>query len=392
MNFTQEQISELMMNIANSENGTNLLMQMTLNAFMKSERHLHQQDNPMDYANGYRERKARGFGKEMVLKVPRTRNGSFYPVLLNVLRNEDEEHRKLIFSLYRRGLTTEQVSDIYEEIYGKDYSKQQISYLMKDSREEVSIWLKRKLDSHYLVLYIDATFVHTRRDKSVSKEGYYTILGIKEDGSREVLSIVNHPTEGARLWQMELESLKERGVESVGLVASDGLTSIENAIAKSFPNAQHQLCVVHVKRSILSVFPRTKRLEIGKELLEVFAIETKKVTPVEAFENLSNFVMKYQKSYPSLKSFSNKRNIAYFTYLNYPVSIQRMIYSTNWIERLNRDYKRVLKMRGAMPSPESVLFLMGSVAMEKEYKSYNYPVSAFRDIEELKRIKIEKEE
>ncbi len=392
MNFTQEQISELMMNIANSENGTNLLMQMTLNAFMKSERHLHQQDNPMDYANGYRERKARGFGKEMVLKVPRTRNGSFYPVLLNVLRNEDEEHRKLIFSLYRRGLTTEQVSDIYEEIYGKDYSKQQISYLMKDSREEVSIWLKRKLDSHYLVLYIDATFVHTRRDKSVSKEGYYTILGIKEDGSREVLSIVNHPTEGARLWQMELESLKERGVESVGLVASDGLTSIENAIAKSFPNAQHQLCVVHVKRSILSVFPRTKRLEIGKELLEVFAIETKKVTPVEAFENLSNFVMKYQKSYPSLKSFSNKRNIAYFTYLNYPVSIQRMIYSTNWIERLNRDYKRVLKMRGAMPSPESVLFLMGSVAMEKEYKSYNYPVSAFRDIEELKRINIEKEE
>ena len=392
MNFTQEQISELMMNIANSENGTNLLMQMTLNAFMKSERHLHQQDNPMDYANGYRERKARGFGKEMVLKVPRTRNGSFYPVLLNVLRNEDEEHRKLIFSLYRRGLTTEQVSDIYEEIYGKDYSKQQISYLMKDSREEVSIWLKRKLDSHYLVLYIDATFVHTRRDKSVSKEGYYTILGIKEDGSREVLSIVNHPTEGARLWQMELESLKERGVESVGLVASDGLTSIENAIAKSFPNAQHQLCVVHVKRSILSVFPRTKRLEIGKELLEVFAIETKKVTPVEAFENLSNFVMKYQKSYPSLKSFSNKRNIAYFTYLNYPVLIQRMIYSTNWIERLNRDYKRVLKMRGAMPSPESVLFLMGSVAMEKEYKSYNYPVSAFRDIEELKRINIENEE
>ena len=79
----------------------------------------------------------------MVLKVPRARDGSFYPVLLNVLRNEDEERRKLIFSLYRRGLTTEQVSDVYGEIYGKDYSKQQISYLMKDSREEVSVWLTR---------------------------------------------------------------------------------------------------------------------------------------------------------------------------------------------------------------------------------------------------------
>ncbi|NRT15975.1 transposase-like protein [Flavobacterium sp. 28A] len=108
---------------------------------------------------------------------------------------------------------------------------------MKDSREEVSIWLKHKLDSHYLVFYIDATFVHTRREKSVSKEGYYAILGIKEDGSREFLSIVNHPTEGVLLWQQELESLKERGVQSVGLVVSDGLTSIENAIARSFVNA-----------------------------------------------------------------------------------------------------------------------------------------------------------
>lgn len=385
MNLTQEQISGLMLDIANSENGTNLLLQMTLNAFMKSERHLHQQENPRDYSNGYRERKARGFGKEMVLKVPRTRDGGFYPVLLNVLRDEDEERRKLIFSLYRRGLTTEQVSDVYSEIYGKNYSKQQISYLMKDSREEVCVWLNRKLESHYLVLYIDATFVHTRRDKSVKKEGYYTILGIKEDGSREVLSVVNHPTEGATLWQLELDSLKERGVQSVGLIVSDGLTSIENAIVKSFPNAKHQLCVVHMKRNILAVFPRTKRLEIGKELLEVFAIDTKTISPVEAFENLCNFVVKYQKSYPSLKSFSNERNIAYFTYLNYPITIQRMIYSTNWIERLNRDYKRVLKMRGAMPSADSILFLMGSVAMEKEYKSYNYPVSIFRDIEELKR-------
>jgi transposase-like protein len=324
-----------MLNIANSENGTNLLMQMTLNAFMKSERQLHQQENPDTYANGYRDRKARGFGKEMVLKVPRTRDGGFYPVLLNVLRDEDEEHRKLIFSLYKKGLTTEQVSDVYQEIYGKDYSKQQISYLMKDSREEVSVWLNRRLDTHYLVLYIDATFLHTRRDKSVSKEGYYTILGIKEDGSREVLSIVNHPTEGATLWQLELNSLQKRGVQSVGLIVSDVMDSIENAITKSFPSAQHQLCVV--------------------------------------------------KSYPSLKSLSNDRNIAYFSYLNYPAPIQRMIYSTNWIERLNRDYKRVLKMRGAMPSSESVLFLMGSVAMEKQYKSYNYPISVFRYVDELKR-------
>lgn len=385
MNFTQDQISELLLNIANSENGTNLLFQMTLDTFMKSERGLHQIENPTDYANGFRQRKARGYGKEMVLKVPRTRSGTFYPALLGVLRDEDEERRKLIFSLYKKGLTTEQVSDVYEEIYGKDYSKQQISYLMKESREEITIWLERQLEEHYLVLYIDATFVHTRRDKSVSKEGYFTILGIKEDGSREVLTIVNHPTEGALLWEQELESLKARGVESVGLVVSDGLTSIENATSKVFPTAKHQLCVVHFKRNVLSVFPRIKRAEVAEDLKEVFEIETTKSTPIDAFEKLIIFVDKWIKQYPSLKSFNNPRNIAYFTYLEYPPEIQRMIYSTNWIERLNRDYKRVLKMRGAMPSPESVLSLMGSVAMEKEYKTYKYPVSAFRDIEKLKK-------
>jgi putative transposase len=101
------------LNIANSENGINLLIQITLDALMKSEHHLHQQENPDNYANGFRTRKARGFNKEIVLKVPGTINGTLYPLLLNVLRNEDEEHRKLIFSLYQRGLTTEQVSDVY---------------------------------------------------------------------------------------------------------------------------------------------------------------------------------------------------------------------------------------------------------------------------------------
>lgn len=385
MNFTHTQISELLLEIANSENGSNLLMQMTLETFMKSERVLHQQENPTDYANGFRERKARGYGKELVLKIPRTRSGTFYPALLGVLRDEDEEHRRLIFSLYKKGLTTEQVSDIYEEIYGKDYSKQQISYLMKESREEIYLWLNRSLESHYLVLYIDATFVHTRRDKSVNKEGYFTILGIKEDGSREVLAIVNHPTEGALLWQQELENLKLRGLQSVGLIVSDGLTNIENAISRVFPQAKHQLCVVHFKRNVLAVFPRTKREEIAQELKDVFQIETKNITPLEGYGNLITFVEKWISKYPSLKSFKNIRNTAYFTYLDYPITIQRMIYSTNWIERLNRDYKRVLKMRGAMPSPESVLSLMGAVAMEKEYKTYKYCVYEFRDIQELKR-------
>ena len=121
------------------------------------------------------------------------------------------------------------------------------------------------------------------------------------------------------------------------------------------------------------------------ELNNVIQLETKSLTPLEGFNKLCSFVDKYIKKYPLLKRYKALRNVAYFTYLEYPEEIQRMIYSTNWVERLNKDYKRVLKMRGAMPTPESVIALMGGVAMEKESTTYAYPVYAFRDIEELKR-------
>lgn len=199
MNFTQEQISDILFDLANT-GGTHLLLNLTLNAFMKSERSLHQQENPEEYGNGYHYCKATGQGKELELKVLRTRSGLFYPLLLAIIRNEDEDRGNLVFSLYSKGLTTEQVSSVFEEVYGKNYSKQQISYLMKESKSNVHRWLSRSLEGHYLVVYLDAIFVHTRRGESVSKEGYYTLLGVKEDGRREVLAMVNHPTEGALLW------------------------------------------------------------------------------------------------------------------------------------------------------------------------------------------------
>ena len=385
MNFTQEQISDLLFDLATEKGGTHLLLNLTLDAFMKAERSLHQKETPGEYANGYRYCKAIAQSKELVLKVPRTRSGMFYPSLLAVIRNEDEERRRLIFSLYSKGLTTQQVSSVFEDVYDKAYSKQQISYLMKESKSTIHTWLNRRLDSHYLVIYFDATFVHTRRDKSVSKEGYYTFLGIKEDGTREVLSVVNHPTEGALLWEQELEALKSRGLKSAGLFVSDALPGVEDAVKRAFAISKHQFCVVHLKRGILSLFPHKEKKNIALELNNVIQLETKSLTPLEGFNKLCSFVDKYIKKYPLLKRYKALRNVAYFTYLEYPEEIQRMIYSTNWIERLNKDYKRVLKMRGAMPTPESVIALMGGVAMEKESTTYAYPVYAFRDIEELKR-------
>ena len=98
--------------------------------------------------------------------------------------------------LYTKGLTTEQIGEISETIYGRSYRKEQVSYLSSSCSEDVAQWLNRSLSSHSLAIYIDATFIATRRDKQISKETYYTILGVLEDGSREVLSVVHHLSEG----------------------------------------------------------------------------------------------------------------------------------------------------------------------------------------------------
>ena len=118
----------------------------------------------------------------------------------------------MVSSLYCSGLTTEQVGKIYEQFYGKHYSKSQVSRLLNTAREDVNAWLGRKLEKRYPILYIDATYVLTRRDESVSNEAYYTVLGVKEDRTREVLTVVNFPTESATNWKDVFEGLKERGV------------------------------------------------------------------------------------------------------------------------------------------------------------------------------------
>ena len=272
-----------------------------------------------------------------------------------MIKREDEEPAHLFTSLYSKGLTTEQIGEVAEELYGKHYSKQQVSYLSRSCIEEVEAWLNRELSNRYLAVFIDATFSPTRREDSVCREAYYTLLGLLIGGRREVLGIVNHPTEGAINWKQEFLALHERGVRQIDLIISDALAGIENALAESFPMAKHQLCVRHLKRNMAALVPHKKRGMLMEELKEIFPMEQKGKSVMQQYQLFCNFVEKWSKVYPRFSKFKHERNIAHFTYLQFPPQGQRMIYTTNWIERLNRDYKRVLKMRGAMPSPQAVL-------------------------------------
>lgn len=196
MEFTQEQMSEIISSLTNGKEGFQELIRLGMESLMKSERKIYNSQTD-DVSNGYRDRRVCHGGQMFEIRVPRSRESNFYPVLLGVLKDQEAEVQRLICSLYAQGLTTKQVGDISEEFYGKHYSKSQVSRLLDTARGDVSAWLNRRLDARYPIVYIDATYVATRRNDSVSNKAYYVILGVKEDRTREVLSIVNFPTESA---------------------------------------------------------------------------------------------------------------------------------------------------------------------------------------------------
>ena len=378
MKLTHSQISEIISDYTSSSEGFVSLQSLIMNSLMNHERKLFVKEHEGEQCNGFRSRRWYSHGFEFSLRIPRSRSGNFYPVLLGFIRSESEDRAKLFNLLYTKGLTTEQIGEISDAIYGRTYSKQHVSYLSTNCREDVEQWLNRRLSSHYLAIYIDATFIATRRDKQVSKEAYYTILGVLEDGSREVLSVVNHPTEGAICWKEELEALKERGVTQIDLVVSDALQGIENAVCAAFPQASHQFCVAHVKRQILNCASHKDKSQLAEELNEVFTLENKEMKSLLGYQQFITFVARWEKKYPVLKKYKAERNIAYFTYMDFPIQVQRCIYTTNWIERLNRKYKRTIKMRTSMPSNNSALFLLGSVAMEETKTIYTRKIHQWK--------------
>jgi putative transposase len=229
---------------------------------------------------------------------------------------------------------------------------------------------------------IDACFIPTRRGDNVSKEAYYTLLAVRSDRTREVLGVYNYPTEGSLAWESIFRDLQHRGLKRVDLFVSDSLNHIEDSIWKCFPGSEVQLCVVHLHRVLLKEVKPKHKKELSDDFKEVFRTDDRNDSKEDGMNRFLAFFDKWGKLYPHFKRRKlNDRNYLYFTYLGYHYRVRSMIYSTNWVERLNRDYKRTTRMRGALPNPEASLLLLGGVSMNR--KAYGRKVPKL-DYEQVK--------
>ena len=398
MNLTKVQIEELINEYSNEKDGLNFILKTTFESLMHSERVAFLKEekdtslHSVNKGNGYRPVIAHlNNGLALELSVPRDRDGNFMPALLALIRNQETYLNEIIFSLYSKGLTTRDVGDITNMIYGKHYSKTSISRINKSFYKDLKEWRERKLDAHYKAFYIDGIFQKTCTDNRYSKECFYIILGVKEDRSREIVAIVNHPTESATAWVDIFKGIKLRGVETVGLIISDNLTGIENSIAKEFSSARHQLCCVHLMRNIAFKAKSCEKKEVYRDLKKVFDIQNPIHTKESALNRFESFKDKWCLKNKSFGRYLKKMNIyPYLTYLEYEFKVRSLIYTTNWIERFNKSVRKTLKIRGGMPDSESVLALISAVGINMGEGTYKYKLYQFDETELLERESLEK--
>nr|CRY95066.1 hypothetical protein [uncultured prokaryote] len=365
MLLTKEQLSEQMRKHAEKKNGIHDLMEIMLESMMFAERGEFLSENPGNKGNGYRPGHSYGQGKRLEFRIPRDRYGNFHPRILAILRDQEEECDRLAGVLYTKGLTQDQVSDVFDQIYGEHYSKPSISRMVECVRIQVNEWLERGLEEYYPIVFVDCVHIKIHRKRSVASEAFYVALAVTEEGTREVIYIGNMPVESATGWGEIFEALKDRGLKRVGLMVADGIKGLDGVIGEKFPGTPLQRCVTHLKRNMFAKVRHGDKAALAADLRDIFRTGQRDYTVETAWSKWQDMCERWGKDYLSIKRLRDNSDYkAYLTYLNYAPEIQGMVYTTNWIERLNRDFRRVTRMRTAMPNEESVLALMGSVAMD----------------------------
>ncbi|TDS28950.1 IS256 family transposase [Halanaerobium congolense] len=289
------------------------------------------------------------------LEVPRDRNNDFQTALFEPYKRRDDWLEQTVIQMYARGLSTRDIANLIEQMYGQKYSATSVSNLTDIAVKEIKQWKNRPLEKRYSVLFIDALSIKIRREH-VGNESAYIIIGINEEGYREILDFYIGVTESATLWQEVLMNLKSRGVEQVLLGVMDGLPGLTDAFLKVYPKADVQRCVVHKVRNTLHKVKKKHTDEIVTDLKKIYKAPSREYAE-QALNDLSS---KWDRIYPHLAQswFEDKDEL--FAFYKYPDSIQKSIYTTNWIERANKEIRKRLKTMNSLPNEkaaEKILYL-----------------------------------
>ena len=328
------------------------------------------QDLQKNRKNGYSSKTMKSSDGPFELEVPRDRNGSFEPEIVKKNQTSmSDEIEKKILSLYALGNSYSQIAKHIEDIYCVGFSKAAISAVTDKIVPMLQEWKVRPLEAVYPFVFLDAIHYKVKEDGRYISKAFYTVLGVRTDGKKEVLGLYLNESEGAKFWLQVLTDMQNRGVKDILIASVDGLKGFPEAINAVFPKTQVQLCVVHQIRNSLKYVGSNNQKQFAKELKSVYQAFTRE----EARTELDKLEEKWGSKYPIVfQSWRNKwDNLS--VYFDYPEDIRRVIYTTNIIESVHRQFRMFTKTKGAFPNDESLLKLL-FMGIQNAQKKWTMPI------------------
>ena len=304
------------------------------------------------------------------LNTPRDRAGTFEPQIIKKHQTSvSDEIETKILSMYGRGMSYSDISEHVREIYGISVSTAAISAITDKIIDTVKAWQQRPLDSHYPFVWLDAVHYKVRADGRYQSRAVYTVLGLNIEGKKEVLGLYLSESEGANFWLGVLTDIQNRGVVDILIASVDGLTGFPEAIQTIFPQTEVQLCIVHQIRNSLRY--------VGSKHHKAFLVDLKRVYKAlnkEAAESaLDDLEKVWGSKYPIVIQSWRRKWDNLSVYFRYPEDIRRVIYTTNSIEAVHRQFRKLTKTKGGFPNDNSLLKLL-YLGIQNASKKWTMPI------------------
>ncbi|MGH2891740.1 MAG: IS256 family transposase [Solirubrobacteraceae bacterium] len=313
------------------------------------------------------------------ISTPRDRRSRFEPELVKKGQRRLAGLDEKIVALYAGGMTTREIETYMADLYGPGVSRETVSRVTAGVLDDAKAWQARPLEAIYPILYLDALVVKIRDGNAIRNMACYLAIGVNLEGDRDVLGIWFQRTEGAKFWLAVLTDLKTRGVQDVLVCCVDGLTGFPDAIEAVYPQAWVQTCLVHAVRAALRFVPYRDRRAVAADLKKIYTAPDRDA----AWDRLEAFAETWDAKYPMISAAWTENWERIVPFLAFPPELRRAVYTTNTIEALNRQIRKIIKTRGSFPGEDSarkLLYLAITRAQRKWRHTYNWSAAliAFR--------------
>lgn len=330
------------------------LMKLELEQHLGYKKNAHRVNGTQNARNGYSDRTVNSELGPITLEAPRDRDGSFQTTVVKPYQRDIGSFHNKVISMYAKGMSTRDIEDHIKEIYGCEISAGQVSLITNRVMASAMEWQNRPLMAVYVVVYFDAIHYKVRQNNKIVSKAAYTCLGITTEGKKDILGIWIGENEGAAYWLSVINELKNRGVQDILIACMDGLKGLPDAVKTIFPKTDIQLCVVHMIRNSMKFISHKNRGKFMEDLKKIYQA----ITEEEATCALIALQEKWGNSYKfAVKPWvDNWEHVSAF--FKYPAELRRLIYTTNAVEAVHRQFRKVTKARSILANDESLFKIL----------------------------------